>query len=696
MRDGCGEAEMLKKAILCVDDEAMILESLKEQLKRGLGSDYRIEVAESGEEALKILDELTQEQIEVPIVISDHIMPGMNGKELLSKVQARFPETLNIFLTGRADADAVGSAVNSASLYRYIPKPWDAGDLHLTISEALRSYFQEKALKEQREALQDLFDHAQKEIAERKRTEAVLEEHLQLQMLISDLSAMFVNVAASEVDGQIELGLKRIVEFLSIDRSSFGEYSEDMKELRVCHSHAVPGIEPVPELIVTDLLPWYANKIKCGEIIAFERPSDLPEEASAEKAYCQRTGLKSNLGIPVAIGDSLVCGLAFGSFRTYRSWPDDLVQQLKRVAEVFAHARYRKRAEEKLSSQLQKLQESHHEIKQLRDRLQLETDYLREEIKVSRRHGEIVGQSAAMRHVLSQVEQVAPTNSSVLIQGETGAGKELIAHAIHNFSPRRHHVMVKVNCASLPGTLIESELFGREKGAYTGALTKQVGRFEVAEGSTIFLDEIGELSLELQAKLLRVLHNGEFERLGSSKTVKVDVRVIAATNRNLSEEVQKGHFREDLYYRLNVFPIEVPPLRERQVDIPELVWTFVREYGEKMGKKINKISKSTMEDLQRYSWPGNIRELRNVIERAMIISPGNTLSVQIPAQQETGPAHFLTMEEMEASYIKEVLEKTKGRIKGKNGAAAILGLYPSTLYSRMKKLGISAKNEKNG
>jgi transcriptional regulator with GAF, ATPase, and Fis domain len=193
-----------------------------------------------------------------------------------------------------------------------------------------------------------------------------------------------------------------------------------------------------------------------------------------------------------------------------------------------------------------------------------------------------------------------------------------------------------------------------------------------------------------------VLQNGEFERLGSPKTIKVDVRVIAATNRDLAKEVQNGHFREDLYYRLNVFPIEVPPLRERQVDIPELVWTFVREYGEKMGKKINKISKSTMEDLQRYSWPGNIRELRNVIERAMIISPGNTLSVHIPAQQETGPAHFLTMEEMEASYIKEVLEKTKGRIKGKNGAAAILGLYPSTLYSRMKKLGISAKNEKNG
>ena len=256
------------------------------------------------------------------------------------------------------------------------------------------------------------------------------------------------------------------------------------------------------------------------------------------------------------------------------------------------------------------------ELKKLRERLQAESDYLREEIRVYGRFDEIVGQSTKLKKVFQRIEQVAPTDSTVLITGETGTGKELVARAIHNLSRRGRRVMVKVDCASLPATLIESELFGREKGAYTGALTKQAGRFELADGSTLFLDEIGELSLELQAKLLRVLEDGQFERLGSPKTISVDVRVIAATHRDLAEKVKDGTFRQDLYYRLNVFPVQLPPLRERPEDIPSLVWSFVGEFEKQMGKKVDSIPKRVMDLLQNYSWPGNIRELRNVIEQA--------------------------------------------------------------------------------
>jgi transcriptional regulator with GAF, ATPase, and Fis domain len=276
----------------------------------------------------------------------------------------------------------------------------------------------------------------------------------------------------------------------------------------------------------------------------------------------------------------------------------------------------------------------------------------------------------------------------VLIRGETGSGKELVAQAIHRQSPRRSQLMVKVNCAALPSGLIESELFGREKGAFTGAMTRQVGRFEVADGSTIFLDEIGELSLEVQAKLLRVLEAGEFERLGSPRTIKVDVRVIAATNRDLAEEIKKGRFREDLYYRLNVFPIRVPPLRERAEDIPQLVWAFLEEFSSRMGKRITQVPRRTMEALQHHSWPGNVRELRNVIEHSAILTSGDTL--RVPALGDGAPvaAPEPTLADSERELILRALESKGWHIKGPRGAAAALGLNPSTLYSRMKKLGI--------
>jgi PAS domain S-box-containing protein len=353
---------------------------------------------------------------------------------------------------------------------------------------------------------------------------------------------------------------------------------------------------------------------------------------------------------------------------------------------VFRDITARKQAEEAL-------RQSYVEIERLKDRLQAETDYLKAEIGVALAEGEITGQSAAIKNVLRLAAQVAPTNSSVLIRGETGTGKELIAQEIHRLSPRRANVMVKVNCAALPSGLVESELFGREKGAYTGALTRQVGRFEVADGSTIFLDEVGELPPDVQVKLLRVLQEGEFERLGSPRTVKVNVRVLAATNRDLADDVQKGHFREDLYYRLNVFPIRVPPLRERPEDIPLLVWTFLTEFSTRMGKKITQVPRKTMDALQRYPWPGNVRELRNVIEHGAIITTGDTLRVPTLDDGSAKAPPAQTLADAEREHIVRALERTGWRVKGPRGAATALGLNPATLYSRMKKLGIQPRRQ---
>jgi transcriptional regulator with GAF, ATPase, and Fis domain len=291
--------------------------------------------------------------------------------------------------------------------------------------------------------------------------------------------------------------------------------------------------------------------------------------------------------------------------------------------------------------------------------------------------------------MLARVEQVAETDATVLILGETGTGKELLANEIHRLSRRKDRTMIKVNCAALPETLIESELFGREKGAYTGAMNRQMGRFEIADGSTLFLDEIGELSLELQAKLLRVLQEGQFERLGSPKTFSVDVRIITSTNRNLSRAVRECKFREDLYYRLNVFSVTVPPLRERAEDIPQLVWAFVKEYESSMGKTILKITNKSIEALQQYAWPGNIRQLKNVVENAMILCKGKTLHLAPPADDSAKVQKALKLEDVERNHIKEVLKKTSWRVSGKNGAAELLGLKPTTLESRMKKIGIT-------
>jgi PAS domain S-box-containing protein len=342
----------------------------------------------------------------------------------------------------------------------------------------------------------------------------------------------------------------------------------------------------------------------------------------------------------------------------------------------------------------QALRTAHDELHELKNQLEAENIYLQEEIRLAKNVGEMVGESDAIKYVMFKVNHVAGTDSTVLITGETGTGKELVARAIHTASTRSDRVLITVNCAALPANLIESELFGHEKGAFTGAAAKKLGRFELADGGTIFLDEVGELPLESQVKLLRVIQEGEVHRLGGGKPIKVDVRIIAATNRNLKREIEQGAFREDLWYRLNVFPITVPPLRQRTEDIPLLVAHFVAIYANKFGKPINEITPQTMQKMREHSWPGNIRELANVIERAVIYTRGNVLNVVDvfeEAKEATLPG-IKSLEEVEREYIQHILEHTSWRIEGPRGAAKLLGLNPSTLRTRMIKLGIHKQN----
>jgi formate hydrogenlyase transcriptional activator len=333
------------------------------------------------------------------------------------------------------------------------------------------------------------------------------------------------------------------------------------------------------------------------------------------------------------------------------------------------------------------------QIAALKDQLAQEKLYLEDEIRSEMHFEDIVGKSAALHRVLQQVETVAPTDATVLISGETGTGKELIARAIHQLSPRRSQAFVKLNCAAIPAGLLESELFGHERGAFTGAIAQRIGRFELANRGTVFLDEIGELPLELQPKLLRVLQDREFERLGSPRTLRTDARLIAATNRDLAALVDAQQFRADLFYRVNVFPVHVPPLRERPEDIPLLVRHFAQQFARRLGKTIETIPSDTMQGLLRYPWPGNIRELQNIIERAVILSPGPVLQVPLadlkPPATGVSPQNHDTLEEAERKHILAVLEETKWVLSGPNGAAVRLGMKRSTLQFRMRKLGIA-------
>jgi len=639
-------------------------------------------------------------------------------------------------------------------------------------------------------------------------TRQQLGDRLRFEGLISDLSASFVNISPDEVEDEINKWLQRITEFFDVDRCTIGIFSEDGALLQSAFEYHLEGVEPAPDSLSRNQLPWYVSQLMQAELVVINRLDDLPADAEAEQRLCLAKRMKSILSIPMAIGGKTLGSCVLVAVRAERIWPEDLVQRMRLIAAVFAGALERKRSEESLRESEARLnlaatsaeaglwnleiatghiwatektrelygfapgqaldfegfirivdpedrarirrsveqatqtrgdfleeyrilhsngtirwmaargrpyfnpsgeperlmgvsldiserklmedqlQGKLEEIEGLRQQLEKENLYLREEIELQNVHEEIVGRSPVMKQVLAQIEQVARTDATVLIEGETGTGKELLARAVHRLSARKDRPLVTVNCASLPPTLVESELFGREKGAYTGALTRMTGRFEMADGATLFLDEIGELPQEVQAKLLRVLEEGRFERLGSTCPLKVDVRIIAATNRNLARDVEQGKFRKDLYYRLNVFPIAVAPLRERLEDIPLLVWAFVRQYEKKMGKRIDHIPSKSMEDLQHFAWPGNARELRNVVEHAMIVSSGKTLDLHPPQRSSSEIPANLSLADAERRHILGVLQKSGWRLTGRGGAAQMLGLKRTTLQSKMKKLGI--------
>lgn len=511
-----------------------------------------------------------------------------------------------------------------------------------------------------------------------------IDGRLQFEMLLTELSTRFVRVTSASMDKEIVDAQRRIVQTLELDRSTLVQL-RDNERFVLTHSWQLPGLQPFPGFAVKEL-PWMAAAILRGETVCFARVDDLPPEASREKEIARKFGPRSNVTFPLKIGGKVIGALAFGTVHREREWPDTLVNRLNIFVEMIGGAIARVGAEEETRTALD-------EVQRLRDQLQRENVYLQQEVKSARGHRGLIGDSAVLRSVLEQVDQVANTDSSVLLIGETGTGKELIACAIHEHSSRSKRPMVTLNCAAVPQTLIESELFGREKGAYTGALSRQAGRFEVAHGSTLFLDEIGELPLDVQAKLLRALQEKQVERLGSSKSIHFDARIIAASNRDLEKEVHEKRFRDDLYYRLNVFPIRMPALRERAEDIPLLVEVFVHQFAKSFGKVIESIDKDCVRQLQLYSWPGNIRELRNTVERAMILSNGPRLRILPPrSTSEVGICSML-LSDAERHHLRSVLEITGWRIRGKNGAAEMLGLKPTTLDSMLIRHGITPKHK---
>ena len=507
--------------------------------------------------------------------------------------------------------------------------------------------------------------------------------------LLTDLSASFINVGSEFLDANISDALKRIVNFLGVDRGTVGQFDLDQGSMNVTHSYAVKGIDPLTPSISQQHVPYLVQQILEGKPFVVNRVDDLPAVAAIDKKFGQTMGVKSAAAVPLAAGGVTLGVVSFATLRAEREWSPLAVQRLQLLGEIFANALLRRKKDNELSIACE-------EVEKLKKRADAE-NYIWREQAVSQNLNEIIGKSGSLKSVMVQVLQVAPTDSTVLLLGETGTGKELFATAIHQHSQRKDKPLIRVNCTSLTKTLIESELFGYEKGAFTGALNTRLGRFEIADSGTIVLDEIGELPLDVQSKLLRVLQFKEFERVGSTKTRRTNVRIIASTNRNLEEMTLKGTFRQDLYYRLSVFPITIPSLRQRKEDIPLLVAYFVEQLQSRLGKKIRHIPESVIDELIAYDWPGNIRELENIIERSMIISPNSTLVLSNNNRLPTQPVEQSKLHRTMVSSLDDVLRKhiidvcklCDWKIEGVGNAADLLGINANTLRSRMKKLGIS-------
>jgi len=518
---------------------------------------------------------------------------------------------------------------------------------------------------------------------------AMMCDSLLFERIMSELSTSFINVPTDQIGNEIVKGLKEIVQYSGAAAATLVEFSEGPPvQPSTVHLWHVTDIPPLSESELMQNLSWGMESTRTGQILEHRHLCDIPEEGARDRALFERLGFKSTVALPVMVGGRVIAVLGVFAHSEH-SKLCDLVPRLRVIIQAFGNALSRKRTEEALHRAIA-------ELKALKNRLEVDNLYLQQEIKVERNFGSFVGESEALKIVWKKIQQVCFSRATVLIAGETGTGKELVARAIHELSPRGQRPLVRVNCGALPATLIESELFGHEKGAFTGAFSRNIGRFEFADKSSIFLDEIGELPLELQTKLLRVLQEGEIQRLGSSETRKVDVRIIAATNRDLQTLVAEKKFREDLFYRLNVFPIHVPPLRDRREDIPALVRYFVEMFAAKSGKQIESISQKTMAALMEYGWPGNVRELQNILERAVLVSTTNRLELDdcswvqgLPASVATVGSPLRGLHDEEREYILKVLRLTGWRVSGEKGAAKILHLNPKTLESKMKRLNIT-------
>ena len=499
-------------------------------------------------------------------------------------------------------------------------------------------------------------------------------ERDRLRLLLEVNNTMVSNLEPRQLFEAISACVRRV---LSSDYTSVALYEKETGLMRLWVTDFPESRGPVqPEMVLPVEGTPAGRAFSTRRPVVLERADlagfsqDLARRAAAE-------GFESGCCVPLIAHDHALGSLNVASRRPH-AFSDDDVELLVQVANQVAIA-----VENALA---------YRQIAELKEKLAEEKLYLEDEIRTEHNFEEIIGESAALKRVLNQVETVAPTDSTVLVQGETGTGKEVLARAMHNLSPRRERTFVKVNCAAIPSGLLESELFGHEKGAFTGAIAQKIGRFELAHQGTLFLDEVGDIPLELQPKLLRVLQEHEFERVGGTRTQRVDVRVVAATNRDLAEMVAEKQFRSDLFYRLNVFPIVAPPLRERREDIPALVRYFANKYARRMNKRIETIPSETMESLVQWHWPGNVRELENIIERAVILSPGPVLRVpvaQLKLPVEGAPSPAVTMEAAQRQHILRTLEETSWTIGGPRGAAARLGMKRTTLQSRMQKFGIT-------
>jgi formate hydrogenlyase transcriptional activator len=499
--------------------------------------------------------------------------------------------------------------------------------------------------------------------------------------LTAALSSQFARLHVEEIVPSIAGALDQVTAAIEVDNAVLIEFSEDgtVGEVHraVQADERMPGSHGYPPR-------WLLDRLAGHELVALSDIDDPPDD-ECEGEW--RAAGWSVLGAPGLVAGQLVCALVVWTRRPSQISGDPIVERVRLVAELLGVTLQRCRHDAQLRASLAT-------IERLNARLAAHNVYLQEEIKTYHDFDEIVGESSTLQAALMRLGQVASTNSTVLLLGETGTGKELFARALHDRSRRRTRALVRVNCAALPPSLFESELFGHEKGAFTGAVATRQGRFELADGGTIFLDEIGDLTPEIQAKLLRVLQEGEFERVGSSRTKRVDVRVIAATHRDLEADVANDRFREDLYYRLSVFPIHLPALRERQEDIPALVWFFIHRHQRDLGRRITKVPQAVMSALQQHAWPGNVRELQNVIERAMIWSSGDTLLLDetfdppaVPAPDRT-LTRGASLDAVQRAHIESVLHECGWRINGVNNAADRLRIHPNTLRFRMKKLGI--------